>query len=372
MTAEQRLAASLIPLDEALVALLGGLEPVAPVELPIADTLGAVSAEVTLPCPFPQRDFAVTDGWAFCAQDLVGASPYSPLPLAGPPVWVEAGDLMPVGSDCVVDSDLVELLGAMFQVSGEAYPGQGVRRAGSDIGEEGLTIAAGQRLGALDLMLARATRLKKIAIRAPRLHLINIPAMTGPAVTAPLIAESARAAGADVVYSQADGRDASSIAKAFSGERCDLIVTVGGTGVGRADATVEALTTSGRLIAHGIALQPGRTTALGKVDNTPVVALAGAPDQALAAWWTLVLPALDRLSGRLQHTKTLPLARKISSSVGIADIALLKKSDGAWTPLAIGDLSLDHIVRADAWLAVPGSSEGFAAGTPVDAHMLRV
>jgi hypothetical protein len=29
-------------------------------------------------------------------------------------------------------------------------------------------------------------------------------------------------------------------------------------------------------------------------------------------------------------------------------------------------------VRADAWLAVPGRSEGFAAGTPVDAHMLGV
>jgi molybdopterin biosynthesis enzyme len=100
--------------------------------------------------------------------------------------------------------------------------------------------------------------------------------------------------------------------------------------------------------------------------------LAGAPDQALAAWWTLVLPVLDRLSGHLRHMTTLPLARKISSSVGIAEIALLEKRDGAWVPLAIGDLSLDRIVCADAWLAVPGSSEGFAAGTPVDAHMLRV
>jgi molybdopterin biosynthesis enzyme len=260
----------------------------------------------------------------------------------------------------------------MFQVSGEALPGQGVRRAGSDIGEGGLIIAAGQHLRALDLMLARATGLKKLAVRCPRLHLINIPAMTGSTVTAHLIAESARAAGAYVVYSQADGRDALSVAKALSGERCDLIVTVGGTGVGRTDATVEALASIGRLIAHGIALQPGRTTALGNAGNTPVVALAGAPDQALAAWWALVLPVLDRLSGHLRCASTLPLARKISSSVGIADIALLKESDGAWMPLAIGDLSLDHIARADAWLAVPGSSEGFAAGTPVDAHMLRV
>jgi molybdopterin molybdotransferase len=371
MTAGQRLTASLIPLDEALTALLDGLELVAPGELPIAETLGAVSAEVPLPCPFPASDFAVTDGWAFCAQDLVGASSYSPFPLTRPPIWVEAGDRMPGGSDCVVDSDLVETLGSMFQVSGEALPGQGVRRAGSDI-SEGLAIAAGQRIRALDLMLARVAGLKTLAIRRPRLHLINIPALAGHTVTAQLIAESARAAGADVICCQAEGRDASSVAKALDGERYDLIVTVGGTGVGRTDATVEALTTSGRLIAHGIALQPGRTTALGKIDDIPVVALAGAPDQALAAWWTLVLPVLGRLSGHLQHAKWLPLARKISSSVGIADIALLKETDGAWTPLAIGDLSLNHIACADAWLAVPGGSEGFAAGTPVDAYMLRV
>jgi molybdopterin molybdotransferase len=40
-------------------------------------------------------------------------------------------------------------------------------------------------------------------------------------------------------------------------------------------------------------------------------------------------------------------------------------------PLAVGEMSLDAIARADAWLAVPGASEGFAAGTPVDAYMLR-
>ena len=371
MTAGQRLTRQLIPVDEALAALLDGLEPVAPCELPIAETLGSVSAEVFLPGPVPVSGVAVSDGWAFCAQDLVGASSYSPLPLAGPPVWVEAGDRMPNGSDCVVDSDLVELSGSMFQVLGEALPGQGVRRAGADIGEGGLTIEAGRRLRALDVMLARAAGLKQLAIRRPRLHLINIPAMAGHTITAQLIAESARATGADVLYSQAGERDASSIAQAFDCERCDLVITVGGTGVGRTDATVEALTMRGTLIAHGIAVQPGRTTAIGKVDHIPVIAVPGAPDQALAAWWTLALPVLDRLSGHKRHAKTLPLARKISSSVGIADIALLTESEGAWMPLAIGDLSLDHIVRADAWLAVPGSSEGFAAGMPVGAYGLR-
>jgi molybdopterin biosynthesis enzyme len=40
-------------------------------------------------------------------------------------------------------------------------------------------------------------------------------------------------------------------------------------------------------------------------------------------------------------------------------------------PLATGDLSLETIARADAWLVVPGASEGYAAGAPVSAYMLR-
>ena len=111
---------------------------------------------------------------------------------------------------------------------------------------------------------------------------------------------------------------------------------------------------------------------MGRVGKTPVVVLPGAPDQAFAAWWTLALPALDRLSGRRpRKTLNLPLARKIASSVGIAEIVLLERKQGVWVTLAAGELSLDAIARAEAWLAVPGGSEGFAAGAPVDAYMLR-
>ena len=157
----------------------------------------------------------------------------------------------------------------------------------------------------------------------------------------------------------------------FDAQPCDLLVTVGGTGVGRTDATIEALASRGALLAHGIALQPGRTAAIGRIAKNPVIALPGAPDQALAGWWTLVLPVLDRLSGREKRSATpLPLARKIASSVGIAEIVLLKNAEGIWMPLATGDLSLETIARADAWLAVPGDSEGYAAGTPVNAYML--
>ena len=206
-------------------------------------------------------------------------------------------------------------------------------------------------------------------MRRPRLRIVNIP---GGTLTADLIAESARSAGTDIIRVTAEGRDAASIAKALDGNACDLILTVGGSGVGRTDATVNALAGRGEVIAHGVALQPGRTAAAGRIGKTPAIVLPGAPDHAFAAWWTLVLPVLDRLSGRRpRKTLNLPLARKIASSVGIAEIVLLELKQGAWVTLAVGDLSLDAIARAEAWLAVPGGAEGFAAGAGVDAYMLR-
>jgi molybdopterin molybdotransferase len=372
MMTPKRLPASLTSLDAALAALLAGISPVAPVELRLGEALGCIAAEPPSLKALPAFDMAMVDGWAFRSRDLVGASSYSPHPLAVSPVWVEAGDRMPEGCDCVIDPDLVEQTGGLFQVSAEAIPGQGVRRAGGDIAEASSLIVAGRRIRALDLLVARAGGRDTMAVRRPRLRLINVPATAGTALTTQLIAESAGAAGAEIIRIEARGRDARSIAATKDTQSCDLLITVGGTGVGRTDATVEALALRGELLAHGIALQPGRTAAIGRIAGRPAIALPGAPDQALAAWWTLGLPALDRLSGReKRRTKTFPLARKIASSVGIAEIVLLKQADDGWMPLATGELSLETIVRADAWLAVPGGSEGYAAGTPVDAYMLR-
>jgi hypothetical protein len=48
--------------------------------------------------------------------------------------------------------------------------------------------------------------------------------------------------------------------------------------------------------------------------------------------------------------RVLPLARKIASSVGIAEIALLAQKNDSWVPLALGDLPFETIGCAQAWL----------------------
>jgi molybdopterin biosynthesis enzyme len=367
----QRLPASLTPLELALAALLRGLEPSAVIALSPSEALGCTAAEPSPGEAFPSHDVAAVDGWPLRASDLVGASSYTPVPLTAPPVWVETGDRMPSGCDCVIDDHSVEEAGPVIQVLIEAIPGQGVRRAGGHI-PDGFVAASGSRFRPLDLLVARSAALDKIRVRRPRLRIVNVPASNGEVTTAQLIAESGRSLGTEVIHAEAASRDAASIADVLDTSACDLLVTIGGSGVGRTDAVVLALAERGDVIVHGIALQPGRTSAIGRIGKTPVIAMSGAADHALAAWWTLALPVLDRLSGlQPRGTTILPLARKLASSVGIADIALLARKGDRWVPLAVGDLSFATLVSAEAWLVVPGSSEGFAAGTPVGAYVLK-
>ena len=361
MNTPQRLPASLTPLDVAFDVLLRDLEPVVASEpaqgdvsgcdVPRMDELKIDELKV-----WPSRDIAATDGWALRASDLVGASSYTPLPLTKEPVWVEAGEPIPDGCDCVLDEGAVDRAGPIVQVLAEAIPGQGVRRKGGEIADAS-GIAVAWRPGDL-----------RGSERRPRLRIVNVP---GGTITAKLASRGPQEAGLEIVFAEAVTREKAAIAGLLDGNDCDLLIVVGGSGVGRTDASVIALAERGEVLAHGLALQPGRTAALGRIGRTPAIVVPGAPDQALAVWWALVVPALDRLTGRQRRTVTRPLARKIASSVGLAEVVLLEETDGAWMPLAIGDLPLATVARAQAWLLVPGGSEGYAAGTPVEAYMLR-
>lgn len=372
MISRQERTAALTGIETALGWLLPRCAPVQPLALSLHEAHGRVAAEnPRLALPFPARAIAQIDGWAFRAGDIAGASSYAPVFLASEPVWVEAGQPLPEGCDCIIDRGLVEGAGSAAQVIGEAVPGEGVRRAGEDVAGGQAIVAAGVAITSIDLMRMQRAGITHVQARRPRVRIVNTPDSDGRSGTVHLIANLAAEAGASVVSADATARDAAAIANMIN-EGCDLLILTGGTGAGHSDETVAALAQHGQVFAHGIALKPGRTGALGIVNNIPVIALPGLPDQALAVWWTLALPALDRLSGRKPRaTVTLPLARKVASTVGMTEIALLQQQAHEWMPLAAGDMTLDQLAQADAWLAVPGASEGYATGTPVAAYRLR-
>jgi molybdopterin biosynthesis enzyme len=343
---------TLTSLEVALAAFLDGVGPVDSRFVPLDQALGCVAAAMpSVASALPLRDTAALDGFACRALDLVGAAAYSPLALPAAPAWGETGDAMPPGSDCVLRADLVDCTGPIAFAVAEAAPGQGVRRVGEDMAAQRPPILEGEAIRPVDLLVARKAGLSQLAVRSPRVRLVDVAAASHEAFSAHLVRESLMASNATILATETVGRDAASIAAALAGEACacDLLVLIGGTGEGRTDATAEALALGGALLAHRIAVQPGGTTAIGRLGDTPVVALAGSPDQALAGFLAFVRPVLDRLSGRSERIGvTLPLSRKIASGVGLSEIVLLGREKDMWRPLAVGDFSLEAMRLADA------------------------
>jgi molybdopterin biosynthesis enzyme len=121
------------------------------------------------------------------------------------------------------------------------------------------------------------------------------------------------------------------------------------------------------VLAHGIALSPGETAAVGVVAGRPVLALPGRLDAALAVWHVLGRHLIARLAGNLEPmaTRSGRLTRKIASTVGIAELVPVRCIAHEATPIASGYVPLAALAQADGWILVPAQSEGYPAGSEV-------
>lgn len=368
----QRIPSSLTPLDDAVAMLSKMLKPVTPVSVPLASAIGCIAAvNPVLDCAIPEIDTAISDGWALRAHDIVGASSYSPVILRDAPRWVEAGERMPDDCDCIVDANLIEQVGPLHQVIGEVTPGKGVRRKGEDAVAGTSIVGAGERINARHVAFAQAAGLEILQVRRPRVRVVDVASRNGDNSASTIIAHLLDRWGFQVISERCAARDASAISSALANSDCDLIVTIGGTGEGRSDATIAALSSVGQTLAHGLALLPGRTTAIGAVNDVPVICAPGSVDQAFGVWLALIEPTLDRLVVRPPRMSfTGKLTHKISSSTGLSEIVLLKYENEFLMPIAVGTLALSAIADADAWRMIPANSEGFAAGASIHAFSL--
>jgi molybdopterin biosynthesis enzyme len=153
---------------------------------------------------------------------------------------------------------------------------------------------------------------------------------------------------------------------------CDAIVTIGGTGAGRRDTAVKTLARLGTVEFHGFGISPGSTAAIGSIGECPVLMLPGRFDDALSAFLLVGARMIARLCGRseLGEGRSLRLTKKVTSTVGLVEVVLVRRmADGA-EPLGTGMFPIQALLQADGWMLVPAESEGLAAGTAVEVRPL--
>jgi molybdopterin biosynthesis enzyme len=332
---------------------------------------GLVLAEdVLAPADIPPTALALERGYAIASRASVGASSYLPNVLGEMPLLLQPGEALPAGSDSIVDPDDVRAIPAGAEIIASVPPGRYVRQAGGDLTAGRVIVAAGTRLSGSQVAVLRAAGVTEVPVRVPS---VVVMAPKGSCASATLVMDLVAKAGADVSIAYIPE---SRLATALRGSASADLALVAGWSSPAFQSALDALVEAGQLASHDLAAGPGAAMACGFLDpegqSAPIILLPGRVEETLAAWLLLARPVLDHLAGfaGARPTTVLPLARKITSALGIVDLALLKRQADRWKPLGVGDISWAGLAEADAWLAIPAESEGFAAGEIVEAEFL--
>jgi molybdopterin biosynthesis enzyme len=364
----------LTPLDELFAHLDATVHPVPPSDMPLDAALGWVLAvDVTVAEPVPLRPRALRDGWAVRSELVIDAGPYAPVPLSPAPGWVEAGETLPPGADGVMPPDAVMIVAGVAQALAPVVPGEGVLLAGADAAPGEPLRRAGQAVRFVDLAVLGSLGIAAVTVRVPRVRLVPgsllFDDVDGSRI--PLIRRIIEADGGAVQGHAAKLDEDDLLADALVADGADAVIVLGGVGMSRHDSAVETLARVGTVAIHGFGISPGANAAIGSAAGRPVLLLPGELDAALAVY----LLAGRRLLARLTGSTPAPagrvvLARKIVSTVGIAEVVLVRRRPEGVEPIATGHFPAQAIGQADGYIVVPPASEGYPAGTAVEMHTL--
>jgi molybdopterin molybdotransferase len=357
----QRIA-RLTPLADVLARIDALVEPVKPREIAASSALGHTVAGDFILTPRPTTAIALRDGWAVSSDLTTDASSYAPAPLPAA-TRIDVGEPMPAGTDAVAPLDLVVPRDGRAELIASVAPGEGVLAQGADADRRVAVVREGQRIGRTRVAVLAAAGVERLFVYAPRVRVVRVGAERDPVIdaVASFVAGDIGVAGGMILS------DGTALGDALTDAGADVVVAIGGTGSGRNDASVTTLARIGRVEVHGIALAPGETSAFGMVGTRPVLLLPGRLDAALAVWHVIGRRLMTRLCDSIgeEPATNAKLARKVASTLGLAEFVPVRLRDGVAEPIASGYVPFTALAQADGWILVPADSEGYPPGAEV-------
>ncbi len=111
-------------------------------------------------------------------------------------------------------------------------------------------------------------------------------------------------------------------------EAADIVLLSGGTSKGAGDISyrVVAELTDPGIVAHGVALKPGKPICLAASGGRPVVVLPGFPTSAIFTFHEFVAPVLSSMAGRTHEERATVQARlavRVNSEIGRTEYLLV-------------------------------------------------
>jgi len=398
---------STISLEEARAILDRAIQPIERTEvLPLQHAHGRVLArEIVSAADVPPFSRAAVDGYAVRAIDTSGASRATPRRLAriatiftgqvpqqavgaAQCAEIATGAPMPEGADAVVmveDTDVDEE--GTVSVFAEAAARQNVGRQGADIQKgqrvlgPGTTLNPGRvgALAALGLTTVDLYAKPTVAVLSTGNELVDPgqPLAPGQIYDINRLTISAVVAGNGGIAvphrTAADTID--DLMRAL--DECleqDVLVFSGGSSVGERDLILDVVARRGEMLFHGIAVKPGKPTALARVDGKLVFGMPGYPTSCLSNAYILLAPALRRiarLESQLVRSVTLPLAAGVTSTAGRHQFYSVRIDGGTAVPAFKASGDITSMSQADGYIEIPADVVRVDAGTPVEVKLFE-
>jgi molybdopterin molybdotransferase len=391
-----RLFRSIVDLNTARNTFFDKIQPIKRIEsIPIENAQNRVLAsEVIAECDVPHYRRAAMDGYAVKAADTIGASTSSPVVFTLTekdisPVnckRVHTGSAMPPGADAVVMLEDTRSMNTVVEVMAQVHPEKHVGGIGEDVAAGERLFSAGHQLRPWDLAVLVSTGIVDVEVfHRPLVTIIptgeevverGTPLEPGQVweTNSLMTASFVRKIGGIPRISRIVTDDLQLIKRSIlTGSDADMIIISGGTSVGERDYVPAAIETLGELLVHGVAISPGKPTALGVVKNKPVLCMPGYPVAGLIALLVFgkeAIRILGHFPKKMPELLRLPLKEKITSRQGYHTFVRVQIKQGEVEPLmASGAGILSSVARADGYVVVPPNVEGYSAGTVVDVFL---
>jgi molybdenum cofactor synthesis domain-containing protein len=336
----------------------------------------------------PEHPLAAMDGIAVQSEETTGASEQRPVTLPHA-VRVNTGNPLPAGYDAVIMIEDVWEAEGRYTIRKPVSPWQHVRPSGEDIAESEMVLPSAHRLRPHEIAALASYGITEVPIHTLEVALIP----TG----SELVSAGERPAAGQAVESN------TLLARAMleeTGVRCtrypivpddpaqirktlaeavsshDMVILSAGSSAGTRDFSASIIGELGEVLAHGVAIKPGKPVILGEIGNKPVIGLPGYPLSALTVLRELVIPFLSEqgFAGPSGEERSLILTTPLHSEIGTDEFVLLSagKVGERWVgvPQSRGAGVQMSAVRANACLRIPAPQEGFEAGSRVHARLM--
>ena len=395
----------LIPIEKALKLFFDAVKPhkLESELVPVQEAYRRVTAkDIIASRDLPPFDRSAVDGYAVKAEDTFEASPFQPKTLKitkkneigkGEAKLIWTGNPLPKGSNAVVMIEHTKRLNEnRIAVLKPVAKWQNVSMRGEDVKAGEVAVKAGVRLkpwhlgllAALGIEQIEVTRKPKVAILATGDELIELghkPTENKVIETNRLVISwLCRELDAEPIDLGIVGDNETTIReKILEGSReADVIVTTGGTSVGKADLVPSALQNinESTIIAHGIAIRPAMPTALAVISNKPVIVLSGNPVAAIIGFEVFARPLILRMLGLEEERPRLKakITRKVAGVLGRNVFLRVKvyERNGEFYAEPVrttGSGIFTTMTEANGYVIIPENREGLEENETVTVHL---